>query len=411
MHNHFQVLKQSGLALVTLALSLVLSGSSCSKENSEPPSSGKQVYPLEKFCMGADLSYINQIEDHGGVYYDSSRAQDPFRIFRNHGCNLVRVRLWNHPLWTREVYGASGTRMYSDLLDAEKTIRRARESGMGVCLDLHYSDTWADPAHQDIPAAWMNIRDLEILKDSVYQYTYHVLRYLDAKGLMPQMVQVGNETNCGMMMTNVPQGFPLLNACDGHWQGLGEVINAGIRAVRDAAALSTIKPEIILHVADPVNVEWWFDKIKQPGNVKDFDIIGISYYPLWHTGVSFDELQARISKFKAKYFKKVMIVETAYPWDQQGNDDFTNLFGSQAPLEDFPFTRQGQLDFMVSLTQKVISAGGSGVMVWEPAWITSGLVTQWGTGSAWENSCFFDFNGNVLPVMDFMSYRYTFPEK
>jgi arabinogalactan endo-1,4-beta-galactosidase len=403
----FQVKKSRILFSSVLIL---LFFSACSKKSNEPSDPKAQTYPLEKFCMGADLSYINQVEDHGGVFYDSSEKQDPFLIFNKYGCNLVRVRLWHHPLWTKEVYGASGSQMYSDLLDAEKTIRRAREAGMGVNLDIHYSDTWADPSHQDIPAAWRSITGLEVLKDSVYQYTYNVLRYLDSKGLMPEMVQVGNEINCGMMMTNIPSGFPQLNGCDNHWQSLGVVINAGIRAVRDASTLSERKPEIILHVADPVNVEWWFDKIKQAGNVKDFDIIGFSYYPLWHTEVSFNELQAKISKFKSKYFKKVMIVETAYPWNKDGSDNFNNLFGSQSPLQGFPFTEQGQLNFMNSLTQKVISAGGSGVMVWEPAWITSGLVTQWGTGSAWENTTFFNFNGNVLPAFQFMTHPYTFPE-
>jgi len=366
------------------------------------------IYPLDKFCMGADLSYVNQVEDHEGVFKESSLEKDPFTLFKDHGCNLVRVRLWNHPLWTREIYGASGTQMYSDLADVEKTIKRAKEAGMGVNLDFHYSDTWADPANQTLPLAWKEIKDLQVLKDSIYEFTFHTLKYLDSKGLMPEMVQIGNEINCGMLMTAVPSGFPDLDACNGKWLALGEVINSAIQAVRDASTASLIKPQVILHIADPKNIEWWFDSIKSSGKVIDFDIIGISYYPLWHTEISFENLEGTIAGIRSRYAKKVMIVETAYPWTQEGNDNYANLFGSQAALTGFPFTQKGQYDFMVSLTQKIISAGGSGIMVWEPAWITSGLKTPWGSGSAWENSTFFDFGGNTIPAIDFMNQPYTF---
>jgi len=399
-------MKYSVSFLVLLAFITI----SCSKKASEPAVKKMQIYTLEKFCMGADLSYANQIEDHGGIFMDSSVVRDPFVVFKNHGCNLVRVRLWNNPEWTREVYGTAGTRMYSDLPDVVKTIQRAKARGMGVNLDFHFSDSWADPSNQNIPIAWKDITDLKILEDSVYAFTYNTLRYLDSKGLMPEMVQVGNEINCGMLISGMPAGFPDLNACNGKWQALGEVINIGIKAVRDASVSSAIKPQVILHIADPKNIEWWFDNIKSTGNVKDFDIIGISYYPLWHTVVPFDNLQAKISEFKSRYLKKVMIVETAYPWTTNWDDNYSNQFGSQAALGGFPFTQKGQYDFMVSLTQKVISAGGSGVMVWEPDWITSGLITQWGSGSSMENCAFFDFTGNTIQGIDFMNYQYNFPQ-
>lgn len=393
---------------VCLAGMMLLSG--CSKKNNDQPEPAGGPYTLDKFCMGADLSYVNQIEDKGGVYRDSSQLQDPFTIFRKHGCNLVRVRLWYNPQWTRDVYGTSGKQMYSDLADAAETIRRAKEAGMGVCLDFHYSDTWADAGSQPVPAAWQNIGSLDVLSDSVFNYTYRVLAWLDSKGMMPEMVQIGNEINCGMLYTDAPQGFPSLNACNGMWVSLGSVINSAISAVREVSVSSAVKPKVILHVADPKNVNWWFDNIQSQGKVTDYDIIGISYYPLWHTGVAYENLQAVISLMVDRYKKQVMIVETAYPWTLESNDNYTNLFGSQAPLTGFPFTPEGQHAFMKSLAQKVISAGGSGIIVWEPGWITSGLVTQYGTGSAWENSTFFDFNGNALEAINFMTDTYQFPQ-
>jgi len=374
-----------------------------------PTTTGRDTvkYELSKFCMGADLSFVNQILDHKGYYKDGS----PYQIFKKHGANLVRVRLWKNPAWTKTVYTPASSQMYSDLADVEKTIRLSKAQGLAVNLDIHYSDTWADPTNQNVPEAWKNITTVQTLSDSVYQYTYQTLKYLDSKGLMPEMVQVGNETNCGFMITKTASGFPDLNSCNSGTVNLGKVINAGIKAVRDVSATSSIKSEIILHVADPKNIEWWFTNIMQVGKVTDFDIIGISYYPLWHTTISFANLGTTISRIKSKFSRKVMIVETAYPWAAAGNDSYGDQFSTQVPVPDCPFTKDGQYKFMKDLTQAVITAGGSGIMSWEPAWITSQMKDPWGTGSSMENCSYFDFLGNTLETIDFMNYKYTFPTK
>ena len=165
----------------------------------------------------------------------------------------------------------------------------------------------------------------------------------------------------------------------------------------------------MLHVADPKNVEWWFDNIMSQAKVTDFEVIGFSYYPFWHTTVSFNDLGTKVSAFKNKYKRQVMIAEVAYPWSTSGNDSYNNAFGSQPPVSGYPFTIDGQYNFMVALTQKVISAGGSGIMYWEPAWITSQMKDLWGTGSSWENATFFDFAGNTIKGINYMNYKYIFP--
>lgn len=397
------------LALLLL-LSVGLAGFSCSDKNPppEPPplEEPDPVIPASLFAMGVDLSYVNQIEDHGGVYRDSGEAKDPFAILKSLGANTVRVRLWHHPQWVREVYGDPAKPLYSGYGDVVKSIRRAKDLKMAVLLDFHYSDFWADPGRQEPPRAWENITSLNVLKDSVYNYTFTVLRNLDNLGLMPEMVQIGNETNCGFMMTGTKSGFPVLNACNGQWQNLGILVNSAISAVRDASAPSAVKPEIALHVADPKNLEWWFSKVVTDGGISDFDIIGFSWYPLWHTTIPLGSLPALVKKMKTTYDKKVMVLETAYPWSISGADNYNNQFGSQKPLTGFPFNQQGQLDFMLMLTQEMISAGASGVFYWEPAWITSGMKDSWGTGSSWENAAFFDFQGNTLPVTRYLSWEY-----
>ena len=396
-----------------LLIMLVYIGYSCKKSSSiviVTPTIVYNYYTPSQFVMGADLSYATQIEDHGGVYLDSSKVRDPFLIMKEHGANLVRVRLWNDPEWVRLVYGSQQTPLYSGFADVLKTIQRAKTLGLAVDLEIHYSDTWADPGTQIPPAAWANITDLQTLKDSVYNYTYSILNQLNTKGLMPEIVQIGNETNCGMMITNTNPGFPDLNGCNGHWQELGAVMNSGIKAVRDVSAKSAVRTKIALHVADPKNVDWWFAQITNTGAVVDFDIIGMSYYPIWHTTVAFSDLPALIISLKNTFNREVMILETSYPWTTQGDDSYGNQFGSQTPMSGYPFTVAGQTKYLTDLTQNMIKAGGSGVMYWEPDWITSQMKDPWGTGSSMENCTFFDFTGNTLSSIDYMRFPYSFPK-
>jgi arabinogalactan endo-1,4-beta-galactosidase len=361
------------------------------------------------FYFGADLSYVNQILDHGGQYKDDGEVRSPYKIFKDHGTDLVRLRIWHNPVWTKEIYDPDGDQLYNDLFDVEKAIQLSKEQGLKVLLDFHYSDFWTDPGRQAIPAAWLGIKDIEDLKDSVYNYTLKTLKYLDAKGLMPEFVQIGNETNCGMLYEyddDPVAGFPACNACNSQWTNLRGVINSGIQAVRDVSATSTIQTKIILHVADPVNITWWFDNITSGGQVSDFDIIGFSYYPIWHTGVSIPQLSDRVAEYKSKYGKDIMILETAYPWTNSGDDNYGNLFGGQTPIAGFPYTQQGQFDIMKAITQELIDGGAIGIVYWEPAWITSDMRDFWNTGSSWENCAFFDFEGNVIQGMDYMMHTY-----
>lgn len=399
---------------LTIPVLLALQGAGC-KDTGNPGTPGDTLmlvyYNIDKFCMGNDLSVVNQVEEHGGAYADSGIAGDPFAILRDHGANLVRLRLWHNPQWTKEVYGASGTKLYNDLADVEAGMLRAKQNNMEVCLDIHYSDTWADAGNQEVPAAWAEIKNLDILKDSVYNYTYKVLNYLKGKGLLPYMVQLGNEINCGICYSGIQSGFPNLNCCNNHWADFGSVINSAIKAVRDVSAGQGKSVKIALHIADPGNAEWFFDQLISEGAVNDFDVIGYSYYPLWHTSVKLSNISYVTGRLRGKFSKEVMILETAYPWTTDGNDNYTNLLGGQAALAGYPYTPEGQLSLMKALAQEVIDGGGRGIVYWEPAWITSQMKDLWGTGSSWENATFFDFSGNTLPVINYMNYPYTFPAK
>ncbi|NJM25180.1 MAG: hypothetical protein HC859_06435 [Bacteroidia bacterium] len=144
--------------------------------------------------------------------------------------------MWHNPTWTKTIYGDEGTQLYNDFEDVKRSIQQVRDNGMQVLLDFHYSDNWTDPGKNEPPAAWADVTDIDVLKDSVYNYTLKTLQRLASGGLMPEFVQLGNEINCGMFFTNVSETFPSCNVCDGAWSQLGVVLNAGIKAVRDAAA-------------------------------------------------------------------------------------------------------------------------------------------------------------------------------
>lgn len=357
----------------------------------------KVFYQLDKFAMGVDLSYVNQVQDYGGIYKDSGTVKDPFVIFKSHGANVVRVRLWHNPQWLASL---NGGKIYSDIKDAEKTIQRAKAAGMAVNLDFHYSDRWTDPAKQQIPEAWKGLT-LNVLKDSVYQYTLRILNYLSSKNLIPEMVQVGNENNQGML-------FNTGKVVNNNFVAFGELLKSGIKAVRDFSQSSAIKPQIILHVAKLTDADYFANGVINGGGVTDFDILGISHYYIYSTLTSMSDVGNIIRALKSKYNKKIMIVETAYPFTSQNADSYNNIISGATGFNGYGVSPEEQYKYMKDLTQQVIDGGGKGIMYWEPAWITSSLKDEWGTGSSWENNAFFDFNGNVLPVFDFMTFPYKF---
>jgi arabinogalactan endo-1,4-beta-galactosidase len=374
--------------------------SSCQKNKDQTPvpsPPAKIFYNRSQFVMGADLSFVNQLQENAAVYKDSSVIKDPFIIFKNHGANVVRVRLWHNPQWLKPL---NSGKMYSDLYDVEKTIQKAKNAGMAVSLDFHYSDTWADPGNQTIPVAWNGL-SLVVLKDSVYNYTLSVLNYLKSKNLTPEMVQVGNETNQGML-------WPTGKTSGSDFTAFCTLLKSGIKAVRDFSASSTIKPEIILHVAQLNNAPFWCTNVITNGGVNDFDIIGVSHYSKWATINVMADIKTAISNLKNTYGKKIMIVETAYPFTTAAADSYNNLIDAAAQVNGYPISNDGQYNYMKDLTQAVIAGGGSGIMYWEPAWVTSSYHDLWGTGSSWENMCLFDFSSNALPAMDYMTYKYQF---
>lgn len=371
----------------TFILSSLLMLSACA---TTPPTTAGMTQDASALWRGVDLSYVNELEDCGATYSDAEGRSDPYEIFSEAGANIVRLRLWHTPDWTD----------YSTLADVKKSIARAHGAGMEVLLDFHYSDDWVHPGKQIIPAAWQGYETEEELAGKLYDYTFSTLMELYGEGLLPRYVQVGNETNTDMLITEeVAEDAPI------DWPRNVKFLNAGIQAIRDVTAETGQPVDIMLHIAQPENVEPWFDDAATAG-VLDFDLIGLSYYAKW-SKMPYELMDHAINRFVTKYNKGVVVVETAYPWTLDGNDAANNLLGGDSLIDGYAATKGGQRKQMIDLMQTVVNNGGLGVVYWEPAWISTDCSTRWGEGSHWENAALFDFSGRLHRGADFLSHDYS----
>lgn len=356
----------------------------------------------QSFFFGADLSYVNEMEDCGVVYKEQGVAKDPYQMFADDQCNLVRLRLWHTPAWYDTL---NAGKRYSDFQDVRKSIMRAKAAGMKVLLDFHLSDTWADPNKQLVPAAWLGVVDnLPLLKDSLYNYISGTLLSLNNENLLPDMVQIGNETNKGILLSPAADagGWTL------DWNRNSQLFKRAIEAVRDVESTTGKTVKVSLHIAGPADAGWLMQGFWNNG-VTDFDVIGLSYYWAWHKPTTIADAGNVIAQLRQQYpGKDVMIFETGYIWTTQNNDNAANIITAVHP-DYAPASPENQQKWLVDLTQEVINKGGKGVIYWEPAWVSSLCWTPWGQGSHQEHATYFDFSNNVLPAggMYFMSHPYA----
>lgn len=323
------------------------------------------------FIKGADLSLLPEIEESNIAFFDQEGVKkDMLSILKQAGCNTVRMRLWHSP--------ADGHSGFQEVANFAAQIKSA---GLKVWLDIHYSDTWADPAHQTIPVKWENL-EKETLKDSVYRYTYRAV-----SAIKPEIVQIGNEINNGFL-------WPLGSISDqGNRPYFIELLKAGVKGARSASPSALI----MLHFAGIEGSLCFFESLI--ANNIDYDLIGLSFYPYYH-GKDFGTLTSTLSKLKAISGKQVLIAETAYPFTLSWNDNTNNVVGENSQLmPNFTATPAGQKEFISALIQSVKRAGGIGFCYWGGEWVAYKGVRST-NGSSWENQALFDFNNKALPVLD-----------
>lgn len=330
----------------------------------------------DDFVRGVDISTLTAIEDLGGVYHDSNGAQrDLLDILKDRGVNYVRLRLWNDP---------QNSNGYNDKEDVLRLAKRVKEKGMKLLLDLHYSDDWAHPGQQVPPVAWKGFT-VDQLADAVYKYTHEVVFELKAAGAMPDMVQIGNEINSGVLTGN---GGKVVFADQ------IKLLNSGAKAVRDLEGTNKVK--IMIHLAEGGNnatFRYFFDGI---GNVVDYDVIGLSYYPFWHG--TLEAVSSNMNDLATRYSKEVIIAETSYPFSYKEGDSHENIINNPSKLTGgatWPATVQGQYDAIkkiMDLIAQVPDDKGAGFFYWEPAWIPAGVGWIASEGDAWENQAMFDYD-------------------
>ena len=355
---------------------------------------------------GADVSMLSEVERHGGKLLEQGKEVDAFTLLKAHHFNLIRLRLWVDPKSSEgEPYGGGN----SDLATTLALAKRAKAAGMSLLLDLHYSDFWTDPKHQNKPKAWLAL-SFPALTDQVERYTRQTVQQFVQAGVTPELVQVGNELNSGMLW---PDGKSWGQG-GGEFDRLATLLKAGIRGVKSATAGEKTSPRIVLHLAEGGKSDtfrWWFDEIQ--ARQVSFDIIGLSYYPFWDAPLS--ALANNLQQLASRYHKPLLIVETAYAHDLQDCDNTPNTFGpAQEQQGGYPATPQGQLAFLQALQQQVAAVPdglGLGIVYWEPFWLPVKGATwatkagmaynhdQWQEGNAWENLALVNCQGETQPAL------------
>jgi len=326
---------------------------------------------------GADVSTAQRALDLGAKYYDANgNAADPLDILKGAGVNYVRLRVWNNP--------ASGYNNKAKVLAYAKAVKA---KGLGLLVDFHYSDTWADPGNQRKPAAWAS-HGVGQLQTDVYNYTYDVCNSLKAQGTTPDSVQIGNEINVGMLWNDG-------KVVDNDFTNLSLLLKAGYNATK--ACNSATK--VIIHTANAdsdAHARWFYDGIKAKG--VSWDITGLSYYCMWHGSLT--TLYDVTADMRSRYGKDVVIAETAYPFTTANADSTGNSVTSGC--SGYPLTWAGQAANFTDVQNTARNAGAIGVFYWEPTWYAV-PGNGWdpadinNSGDGWDNMAVFNWTGRLNP--------------
>jgi arabinogalactan endo-1,4-beta-galactosidase len=317
MKNYFSV----------LLLAMLLSA--CNKKTANVVTDNAVLTPTpDYFALGADVSWVTQMEAANKLFYNTAGQQkDCMTLLKELGANTIRLRVWVNP-----------ANNYNSTADVVSKAIRAKNLGMRIMIDFHYGDTWADPGAQTKPAAWAT-QNLSALKISIAAHTNLVLSELKNNGIAPEWVQVGNETNNGMLW---PEGKASVSM-----NNFAQMINAGYEAVKNV--FSTAK--VIVHISNGYDnnlFRWMFDGLKNNG--AKYDVIGLSLYPSYFGAgwaAANTACLANMNDMIARYDKEVMVVEVGMPWDSAAD---CKLF-----LKD-----------LIAKTRSIPNKKGLGVLYWEP---------------------------------------------
>ncbi len=312
--------------LILLSISLV----SCSRMQNIPKNA-TQNNASRQFAKGADIGWLSQMEATNFHFFDVDGTQkECLQLLKDRGINTVRLRVWVNP-------SSDNINGHCSTAETVAMAVRAKNLGMRVMIDFHYSDSWADPGKQTKPAAWTNHSFPTLLND-VYNHTFDVLMALHVAGVTPEWVQIGNE---------IPSGILWPDGHTNNFSQLAQLLNKGYEATKNIN--TTIK--VIIHLDqgnDNGRFRWFFD-LATANHVK-YDVIGMSYYPYWLGSdytVTINNLTANLADMVSRYNKEVMVVEVG--------GDFTLVQNTN-----------NMLAAVIYAVKNVPNNKGLGVVYWEP---------------------------------------------
>ena len=340
--------------------------------------------------LGGDISLLPTYEAAGTKYYNDKGREMPLMklVKKQGGWNTMRVRLFVDPQYASSEHKSEG--VLQDLDYVVKLGRKIKSEGFKLMLDLHYSDTWADPAKQFMPQRWLDT-PVKVLPDSVYRYTADVLRAMEKAGAMPDFIQVGNEISYGMMWN-----AGKIDPCkDDNWDMFVSLLKSGVRACREVCP----DAKIVIHTeraGEWAATKGFYERLTDRFNV-DYDIIGLSYYPMWHDRLSV--LGATLDSLAVLFpAKKVMIVETAFYYSHE-NDVWIKEADRHGEL--YPISPEGQAVFTRELVDELKRHSNVTGLLW---WFPEENACGNNVINSWINRGLFDKRtGRVLPALKELS--------
>ncbi|KAK9481085.1 glycosyl hydrolase family 53 protein [Lipomyces japonicus] len=309
---------------------------------------------------GVDASSLLISESSGTSFKDVHGNLKPVeQILSESGINTSRQRIWVNP------DGGSYNLDYNLVL-----AQRMRKAGLDIYLDFHYSDYWADPSKQATPGGW-STDNITVLEGQLYNYTKNVCDTFYEYGISLKFISIGNEIRHGLL-------WPL--ATSSSFDNVASLLHVASKAIRDSKQGS--KPQIMIHIDNGWNWEqqsFFYDSILAQGSLtsKDFDVIGVSYYPFYGSDATLSDLNTTLRNLHATYKKPVLVVETDWPYNCPDP-----AYQLPSDLSDIPFSESGQIQFLKRLASVIDSAvPKSGLFYWEPTWVQNAALGS----SCWDN--------------------------
>ncbi|KEY70068.1 hypothetical protein S7711_07854 [Stachybotrys chartarum IBT 7711] len=325
---------------------------------------------------GVDWSSVRVEENAGIRYTTTSGTQQPLeQILASSGVNSVRQRIWVNP--------AGGVYNLDYNIDIA---RRAQARGLDVYIDLHLSDTWADPAHQTIPSGWPS--DINNLSWRLYNYTRDVSDRLAAAGIRPSIISVGNEIRGGLLW---PTGRY------DQFYNMARLLNSGSWGIKDSNL--NPKPRIMLHLDNGWDwglQNWFYTELLAQGPLllSDFDMMGVSFYPFYGPDATLANLRTTLNNMANRWGKEIVVAETNWPTSCP-----SPAFQFPSDVRDIPFTEAGQRTFIQRVASIVSGVrGGVGLYYWEPAWVNNQAL-----GSSCSSNTMFAWPGRALSSLSVFS--------